>query len=290
MNTLISNKQAGFSLIELMISLVLGLVISGAIIQIMVSNSVTDKLNRAVASVQENGRYAISRLRSDVITAGRYESLYPELDRSVDVVDEGNYVKNHPVALPGDFASRATLGSKEGTSGANDTLVVGMQALRDCRGFKLGYDARAEFYVVNEYFIDGTSLKCRGFDGRYLRGQKAAQGHAGHAAYTLLDDVISFQVLYGITRHDINGDNTARPTRFVSADQIAAELGAGGQVVAIRIALLLTGDGEITVDSVPKFRLLDAPLVQPSEKRLYKQFETTITLRNSKNFMRSRKV
>ena len=50
-------SQRGFSLVELMITLTLGLVISGAIIQVLVSSSVTNKLNQAVAQVQESGRF-----------------------------------------------------------------------------------------------------------------------------------------------------------------------------------------------------------------------------------------
>ena len=62
------NNQSGFTLIEIMIALALGLVISAAVIQVLVSNSMTDKLNRAVASTQESGRYVI-RATNTGITA-----------------------------------------------------------------------------------------------------------------------------------------------------------------------------------------------------------------------------
>jgi type IV pilus assembly protein PilW len=279
----------GFSLIELIIALTLGLVISGAVIQIMISNSVTDKLNRAIASTQESGRFIVARLRQDLLTAGRYDTLDPSLDRSVDTLLESAFVQSRPVLLANDFSEDTTVGSLEGAAGASDTLVIGMQALRDCRGYKLGYAEEQEFYVVNQYFLDGTSLKCRGFDGRYLRGLKSATGHNNHAAFTLLDDVISFQVMYGIARHDLNGDTSARPSRYVTADQLADEYAAGAQVVSIRIALLIMGDGEVLIEPVPSFVLLDETPLTPSQKRLYKQFETTVTLRNSKNHMRSNK-
>ena len=53
----------GFSLVELMISLALGLVITGAVIQIMVSNQVTNSFNTAVAQVQDSGRFIMLRLQ-----------------------------------------------------------------------------------------------------------------------------------------------------------------------------------------------------------------------------------
>ena len=53
----------GFSLVELMISLALGLVITGAVLQIMVSNQVTNSFNTAVAQVQDSGRFIMLRLQ-----------------------------------------------------------------------------------------------------------------------------------------------------------------------------------------------------------------------------------
>lgn len=283
-------KQVGFSLVEILITLALGLLISGAVIQVLVSSSVTERLNRSISSAQESGRFIISRLRSEVLMAGRYDMLSQNLNIDQDIVAEASFVKNHPVILPGDFNAFADVGSAQGASGAHDKLAVSVLAQRDCRGYLLGYAAAEEFFVVNEYFVDGNKLKCRGFDGRVLRGQKVAVGHNGHAAFTLLDDVESFQVLYGYTNSAITADNSARPVSYVTADKLPAALGANGQVVAIRLAILIRGDAEITISPVPSFKLLNEDAITPTTQRLFKQFETTITLRNSKNFMRSRKV
>lgn len=284
------HQQLGFSLIEIMITLTLGLLISGAIIQVLVSNSVTERLNRSIASAQESGRFIISRMRTDIIMAGLYDPLSPNLNRDQDTVAESAFVKNHPIVLPGDFNAFPDVGSVQGANGESDTLTVSLQSDRDCRGYKLGYNANEEFYVVNEYYLDGNKLKCKGFDGRVLRGQKVAVGHNGHAGFTLVDDVESFQVLYGYTSSLITNDNSARPVSYVPADQLPAVLAANGQVVAVRIAVLVRGDAEVTVTPVPSFKLLNEAAIQPADQRLFKLFETTITLRNVKNFMRSRKI
>jgi type IV pilus assembly protein PilW len=283
-------KQQGFSLVELMVSMTIGLMISGALIQVMLGNNVTERLNQAVSSVQESGRFIITRLRNDILMTGRYDILSPELNRDVDVAVEAAVVQNNPVALVGDFVSGGGIGSIEGANGASDTLVVSAQARTDCRGYKLGYAADEEFYVVNQYFVSGTALQCRGYDGRVLRGQKVAVNNDGNKAYTLLDDVYSFQVQYGVTNNFASQDNSSRPVRFVTADALNALRTAGSQVVAIRIAVLLKADSEVMIDPVPSFKLLDETAYQPSEKRLFKQFETTITLRNVKNFVRSRNI
>jgi type IV pilus assembly protein PilW len=280
-------QQGGFSLIELMISLTLGLILSSAVVQVMISNNSTERLNRSIASAQENGRFIIARLRNDLVMTGRYDLLRPELNKDVDIVVEGAFVHNNPIPVVGDFSNGLTKGVIEGAGTASDTLMVALQAPQDCRGATHGY-VDEEFMVVNEYFLEGTSLKCRGFDGRVLRGLKVAVDD--DKAYTLLDDVVSFQVQYGVTDNLASQDNSARPVKFIEADLLGAAKAAGSLVVAIRIALLLKADSDVLISPVSKFKLLNEDPIQPSEERLYKQFETTITLRNSKNFARSRNI
>jgi len=279
--------QKGFTLVEIMIALALGLIISSAIIQIMISNSVTERLNRAVASTQESGRYIVARLRSDLLLVGLYNRLDPNLSTSVDVAEEESFVRNHPIPLAGDFVARASLGALQGNSGDSDTLVISLQSDRDCRGYKLGYDADEEFYVVNEYFVSAGKLKCRGFDGRYLRGQKAAEGHNSHAAFTLLDDVLSFQVSYGVTETNNAGGNTI-PTQYLDASGLANAYATGMQVVSVRLAIVVKGEGDIQLDNQATFKLLNEDTITAPDKGLYKAFETTVTLRNMKNFARGR--
>jgi type IV pilus assembly protein PilW len=291
--SLFAKTQKGFTLVEVMISLALGLIISGAVIQILVSNSITDKLNKAVASTQESGRFIISRMRQELMMVGLYDVLDPtisDLGGAIDLAEEELFLRSHPVPIPGDFVTRINLGAREGGDASNsDTLVVSLQGTRDCRGYDLGYDTAGApdrlFYVVNEYFLEGEQLKCRGFDGRFLRGQKPAEGHNNHAAFTLLDNVLSFQVLYGIT--DANSpDERSRPVQYIEADGLAAAYAANSQVVALRIALVIKGDGEVNLDEAATFKLLNENSITAPDNGLYKSFETTITLRNMSNFVR----
>ena len=45
---------------------------------------------------------------------------------SVDIVAEAAYVENHPIAVAGDFATNATLGSIQTSSGGSDKPVVSL--------------------------------------------------------------------------------------------------------------------------------------------------------------------
>ncbi len=290
MRKAIHHTQTGFSLVEVMVSLTVGLILTAGVIQIVVSSQVTEGLNRAMAEAQENGRYIMGRLRNDLITTGRYDTLDPNLDTGVDVVEEAAFLQNRPVILAGDFTNRESLGSSQGANGADDILVIAKQGLRDCRGYKLGYATDVEFFVVNEYFVEDGTLKCRGFDGRVLRGQKVASGNNGDAAFTLLDNVLSFQVVYGVSATSGNGDITGQPVSYVTADQLAAQRTAGANVVSLRIAIVVEGQGDVKIDTAPTFKLLNEESFTPSGDGLYKKFEATISLRNMKNYVRNRKL
>jgi type IV pilus assembly protein PilW len=260
----------GFSLVEMMIALSLGAVLSLAIIQIMTASSITQQLNRALASTQENGRFIMHRLRTETMHSGRYDAWSGGLNRSVDIVEEAAFVKRHPIIMPGDFSSRTSLGSQ---NAAQDTLVITHQATRDCRGYVLGYDGVEEFPVVNEFFVEDNVLRCRGFDLRVLRGLRTAVGHNSHSSIALVDGVVSFQVMYGV------GDrNSGQIIRYVNAADIADPT----QIVALRLALLLQSPEGINVNNTQTFKLLDADTVSPSEAFVYRQFETNILLRNTR--------
>lgn len=63
-------RQRGFSLIELMISLVLGLVVVGAAIALFLSNKDSYRTNLALGQVQENSRIAFELIARDTRQAG----------------------------------------------------------------------------------------------------------------------------------------------------------------------------------------------------------------------------
>lgn len=59
-------SSSGFSLIELMIAILLGILISIGLVTVFGATSKTNRVQQAMAVLQENGRYAISRMNSDL--------------------------------------------------------------------------------------------------------------------------------------------------------------------------------------------------------------------------------
>lgn len=62
--------QAGLSLIEIMVALVIGLILTAGIIQLFVGSKQTYRFQEALSRVQENGRFAIEALNRDLRMAG----------------------------------------------------------------------------------------------------------------------------------------------------------------------------------------------------------------------------
>ncbi len=64
------SRQAGLSLIELMISLVIGLILMLGITQVFIASHSASRLSEGVARAQENGRFALDFLERDIRMAG----------------------------------------------------------------------------------------------------------------------------------------------------------------------------------------------------------------------------
>jgi type IV pilus assembly protein PilW len=71
-NTGLPAIQRGFSLIELMIALTLGLVITGVVVQVFSSSRSTYDLEEGLAEIQEQGRFAMEFLASDIRQSGNF--------------------------------------------------------------------------------------------------------------------------------------------------------------------------------------------------------------------------
>ena len=280
MSTRRYRKQMGFTLVELMVSMTLGLIITVSLVQVYQSNNNLQVYNYALSNIQQDGRYIISAMRQSLWPVARYNEFSTNLDRTVDIDVEGNFIKTHPVVLEADYAVDATLGSKEGSGTNPDTLVVNLMATQTCTGSSLDFPLGSEFHVVNEYFLDGTVLRCRGHDGRYLRGLKT-NGSSGQNV-PLLNNVHNFQILYGVSQ-PIGGVETGAVTSWVSADRLAAFVNADGSlpVVALKLAVLIKNDDDIAIENVRTLKLLGHDKFTPNDDGLYRVFETVINFRNA---------
>lgn len=64
------SKYAGFGLVELMISITLGLVLSTAVIQVFVASNTSSLVQESLAQIQENARFAMRTISQEVRMSG----------------------------------------------------------------------------------------------------------------------------------------------------------------------------------------------------------------------------
>jgi len=66
-----SIKQKGFSLIELMVAMAIGIILLLGLVSLFTNSSVLNRAQSGLAQLQENGRYAIARIKDDIEQAGQ---------------------------------------------------------------------------------------------------------------------------------------------------------------------------------------------------------------------------
>ena len=87
-------RQQGLTLIELMVSMVLGIVLMAGVLQLFAANKSSYQLTQAVSEMQENARFAMSRLERDIRMAGFLGCTGR---------DQGSIVINPVLTLPSAF-------------------------------------------------------------------------------------------------------------------------------------------------------------------------------------------
>lgn len=92
-----SVTQNGIGLIELMVSMMLGLLLVGAVIQVLVGQRATQRLNQSLHTIQTSARFALHILEADLRRAGYWGCAAPATNAPVaDTV--GTYTHVHIIA------------------------------------------------------------------------------------------------------------------------------------------------------------------------------------------------
>ncbi len=115
-----AQQRAGFSILELMIALALGLVVIAGIVQLFAGNSRTYELVNAQSRLQENARYAFEFISSAARMSG-YLGCAPEEENVVrGLVGNWNAIPEYNISEPiGGFEANG-----DGSYGPNDLLSL----------------------------------------------------------------------------------------------------------------------------------------------------------------------
>ncbi len=280
-HTLVANRHAqsaGFSLIELMIAIALGLVLLISMTQIFGGMKNSYRFQEGMARVQENGRIA-----NDIIA------------RQSRLAGFRTAVWNDPV--PNFYP--VTGGSTDGGVGGNDTLQVMYMDDLDCLNVANGAAIDAEtnqtinFYKRVTFAVDANDdliWTCE-------YGATVAALAAQISAEVVIAGVDSFQILYGVDT-DVPLDFSLNRWSVASAitpqtsicvqSQYICETDPGsllanmsnGVPISIQVGLLLRSPARVTsIDNVA-YTVLDENVAAAGDN-LYRQlFVAKVNLRN----------
>ncbi len=239
---LLSIKQKGFTIVELMIAGTLGIILIAGVIQLFTGSNRSFSMQEELAKIQENGRFALILLENEIQKGGWVDNFNLDPPNAINLTNSSD-------------------GLTDSIAIAYATVIDGV-ANRDCNG-ALVADGRIEnrFYVGG---ANGDELLC--------------QGNGGGAAQPLISGVTNFQVLYGVETNTACPDAVVNQY-ITKTDAVAA--GNSVILVSVRVSLLLSSDKNVRpAVKVDTHQLLDT--AWPTADRLaHRLFQQTISMPNS---------
>ena len=246
------NKQAGFSLVEIMIALLIGLFLMGGILQMFSASQQTYRMQSNLARLQENGRFALDFLAHDLRMAGYWGCLS---GTNTDVTGEDN---NTGVILVDNGTDSIAI---KAAFTVPPILSCGTPVTTDPT-YTLASSATA--YKIYTLVPSPSPTLYKSFNGIWR---------------PLIDGIQNMQILYGI---DSDGDYAAN--YYVAAPALAPLSPDWNKVVSIRISLLVvTLDDNLTPQPIPyNYFVNNVPTnnIMPADRKIRRVFNTTIAIRN----------
>lgn len=288
------HSMLGFTLIELMISLTLGLVIMLAAMQLLLTNQMSFNLQSGMGNVQENGRFALDYINSTVRSAEYSQTVEESPDVGI-VTDISQLpgVTNVALVTRNDLTA---LGK-----GSSDQLVTRMwvsqtmidAGFRDCEGNAVA----SPRFVVTRYFVRADSsagstaaLACDA--GSYEEDAVEMDKVSGSFNYgddgiVLLSTLDSFQIFYGVAAVPAPTLGLRYPVRYLTASDYTAIIPATSRpnIVSLRVGLLVRSNEKVgsNISTLPDVKVLEKTISGSdlNDKYVHRLFTSTLALRNA---------
>ncbi len=250
------NAALGFTLVELLLAMMLGLGLMAGVIQIFISTQNTYRMEEGLARIQDNGRFTLDLIIPQLRMAG-----YPyNLSQGMNP-----FAWNASTNIDANATPYARQPVNDDANG-NDELVFQYVAETAQHRNCLGEQPGANILIQNRYYVDNNNtLRCM---------------TNGGSDQPLVDNVESFQVLYGV---DTSATLDGLPDTWVNAASVTAAQWQN-RVVAVRLAVLINTGGNVA-DSLDtqQYQLLDAStLAAAQDLQRRRVFTSTVVLRNRK--------
>ncbi len=281
------NGQSGYTLLELLIAMSLGLFLVTALLQVLLGNRVAFRVQEDLSRVQEDGRFAIAVINKTISMTGYREDATTDMASQFSAYTTPS---SPSVPPPISFSSGESIsGTDDNPGGSSDGVLDGSNTIalryrgatdnstRDCldRVISSGFIATNRFYIN-----DDNTLSCRSdiFD--------PGTGTNNTLTRPLIDNVEDMQIRYGMNTDGAVSSNVTAHC-YLNA---GTTLGSGndcttlnyGRVVSARISMLLKSENDrLTPDGSFQTYAFDDNTVTASDNYLYRVITTTVAIRNS---------
>lgn len=308
-----AKAQSGFTLIELMISLTLGLLIVAAAIQLFITGITSYKLQKAMAHIQDNASLGLNFIVDDIRKAN-LSSPTPAINDQTSyagiLFSLNNVGEKIDLNCRDCFSNNqiASFGNANVTGLTNDQLLIRYQAPQggiDCSG----QDVASGTFVVQRYYVGSTStdlrqsLRCQA--AQYTQSALDAKTSTDRLKLTwgtsqvILPNVDLFQIRLGYMDGDLNSANSTLAytdvKNYMTLTAVKKNIDGVTQAVrphvhAIQIGVLVRSDDKTGNQSVIKqrnkepFQVLGTKvnLTPASQDNYLRQVvDQTISLRNA---------
>lgn len=278
--------QRGFTLIEIMVALTLGLVVTIGFIQVFLGTQQSARIQQAASRMQEDGRIAMDILNHYIRLAGY--AAYP-WDKALNTSGAGSAwnpamnERGFPADANWPLAGQIIRGGESNVNGA-DSIRIRYQGADDgsittCLGRVV--PANNPVLPINQLMADitfslsppdpvngGRSLWCTDNSGPNPTPQPLVGG--------LQDMQIWYGLSQGVGGMQANGRLTGA-TAYVRADQVPAN--EWDRVIGVRISLLVRSDQDRLTLEPQTIVFNDAPLAV-NDRRMRYVMGTTANVRN----------
>lgn len=308
------DPQAGFTLIELMISLVLGLIISAAVIQVYVTNVKTSSIQASGSELQDASVFGLQQLEKNVRLAnlGNPQTSITSTTNKGGIVLTGANI-GIPAYTNTGYLTRRAGDSTSGTNGwsgisntntASDQLTIQYinitgNPITDCEGSVVAVNDN----VIERYFLRQATGDTSTGDIKKLvlacdAGRVGAAGIAtvtpatdarnfGQAGQEFVTNVDQFKVLLGTQQ--TTGASTGQMLFLPSSAYLAITTDKPA-ITAVKVGLIVHGSTPISgsaeqsafalLGQAPADNTLKADTT--SKKKVRNTYETTTLLRNAR--------
>ncbi len=276
-----AGSQAGLTLLELLISITLGLLLLFGIGTVYVSSSKTYRVQENNARIQENGRYYLDIIGRSLRQAGAAAPM------------DANPI----VAFTTCIAPTCTA-----ITGTNTTLTVqfyagfdennsGTWGTRDCAGnFAAANPTPTTTTLIqNTFALSGTDLRCTATRTPFSITTQTLGTPVVSPPTPLISDVKDFQVLYGVDTDNDQSANLYTTSPTLAQEQCLPAPGAAPCVITAKVCVLTQSTDPGVTNVAQKYLNCAGALgtatgaaafTTAGDSRLYRAFVANFNLRN----------